>query len=906
MPYGTKEAMTSTWNAEQAAYIAAPLADGCMAGLPGGGKSRSILSRIMHQVQQKIIPERSALILTFSKDACEDMRRKVATICPKAVDKTKHVRTIHSLSLSIVNRLVHSKSTSSLDTVVYRATQLLKGSTEEEVRNVYALQHIRTIRLDEAQDISKIQYEFARSLATVLKATLELIGDSNQNIYQFQGGTDIYLRNHPGFRVQLRENYRSTAKLVELASEARPWKSDAPMISARGVQGETPTLISGDVNTILKRTLDIIRMHRKKNRHIAIIGPVRHAKPKQNGHVARLGLSLVANMLFEKGIPFMIHYSESDDSDESKSPAISSTEGANTDYSVVHLYTCHGSKGLEFDVVLFLNYHQTLMGRPFDKLKTSELIAYRYLVYVALTRAKDYLYLFHLHDQPIWQGYFDYAHLLTLEQQDTDKKAELKPVTNEKQQLDEPEKFVTGAWKKLIKNRTFITEQHLATIEDIICPTITPAAESTAAESTAAESAAAVDDYPALPEYDQLSTLYGEWAENMFYYAFDGSTPILGHIKKMLNNMTVVPASAQMAVAFTEFCGVMMYESPDFIQWSSIDRCRMSLMMNEKIRPLLEYLDNQRIMGATDVCITLANRCCFFDTDILSKMIQGLPPTLAPSDIWKMCLFLWQYRCEAKYRWFADYSQHLEALNPYALRIQVLARSISQQGGNYDFQVSTRMSLLPIVGRADMVSWDKQHVIEMKFSKSGAPSTSDAIQVAGYLEMLDGKHSSDWKVQIFNLFTCDVYDVCYDVTPQSRWKLYKCLSECLSMPFKEAVWVYQIDKETGVNLEEVATGLLIDNASHIKDIIDLCEYPMMISHNDTHIHHDYSLQYSAVLVSSATLLKGGADKEAIASLYSAVSNNKRNCPIETSMVCDILNKLGMDYEKIRTLTMNNT
>ena len=882
--------MSTKWNAEQLSYINAPFTDGVLSGIPGAGKSRVCAARIMHQVQQKVIPEKGALILTFSKEACEDFRRKVSTMCPKIIDKIKHVRTIHSLSLSIVNRLSHTKATSSVDTIVYRATQLLKTSTEEEVRNVFALQQIKTIRLDEAQDISKIQYEFACSLATALKATLELIGDSNQNIYQFQGGTDMYLRNHAGFRVQLRENYRSTAKLVNLASQARPWKSDAQMISARGVEGDTPTLVSGDVNTILKRVLDVIRMHRKKNRHIAIIGPVRHAKPKQNGHVARLGLSLVSNMLFEKGIPFMIHYSESDDNDESKSGATSSTEGANTDYSVVHLYTCHGSKGLEFDVVLFLNYHQSLMGRPLDKLKASELVAYRYLVYVALTRAKDYMYLFHLHDQPIWQGYFEYKDKLLLEGKEPKEDICVKPAS------DEPDMFVAGAWKKLAKDRAFMTEQHLATIEDILSPKIIATTPKTAPT-----------ECPSLPEYDQLATLYGEWAENMFYYSYNKSVPVLIHIKRMLNNMTVLPATAKMVAAFIEFRHVMMYDSPDLIQWSSIDRCRLNLMMNEKIQPLMEYLDSQRVMGATDICITLANRCCFFDTEVMTKLIQELEQqsVLVPCDIWKMCLFLWQYRCEAKYRWFGDYSSHLEALKPYAHRIHELASGMFSEGGNYDFQVNTNMSLLPIVGRADMVSWDKQHIIEMKFSKGSGMSTSDAVQVAGYVEMLDGKHSSEWKVQIFNLFTCDVFNVTYDTSPQSRWKLYKCLSECLSVPLKEAAWVYQIDREMGVSLEEVATGLLVEGTSHIKDVVDQCEYPMMISHNNPHsIHNDYSMQYSAMLVDSSTLFKGGADNDALTSLYSAVCNKKK-CKLETSMVCEVLNKLGMDYDKIRTITMNH-
>ena len=64
-----------------------------------------------------------------------------------------------------------------------------------------------------------------------------MIGDPNQNIYQFQNGSDQYLINHPGKNFKLIKNYRSTPHIVNFINYFRPWdKLTNKMISTKRQQ----------------------------------------------------------------------------------------------------------------------------------------------------------------------------------------------------------------------------------------------------------------------------------------------------------------------------------------------------------------------------------------------------------------------------------------------------------------------------------------------------------------------------------------------------------------------------------------------------------------------------------------------------------------------------------------------
>ena len=67
---------------------------------------------------------------------------------------------------------------------------------------------VKMIFIDEAQDLNKIQYDIACFLKKTLGASLHLIGDPNQNIYQFRESYESFMLNHEGVKFFLTQNFR--------------------------------------------------------------------------------------------------------------------------------------------------------------------------------------------------------------------------------------------------------------------------------------------------------------------------------------------------------------------------------------------------------------------------------------------------------------------------------------------------------------------------------------------------------------------------------------------------------------------------------------------------------------------------------------------------------------------------
>ena len=67
-----------------------------------------------------------------------------------------------------------------------RAINVIKSKSDKELREIKCLKNIKVMIVDEAQDLSDIQYELILLLKNKLNIKLILVGDPNQNIYQFQ------------------------------------------------------------------------------------------------------------------------------------------------------------------------------------------------------------------------------------------------------------------------------------------------------------------------------------------------------------------------------------------------------------------------------------------------------------------------------------------------------------------------------------------------------------------------------------------------------------------------------------------------------------------------------------------------------------------------------------------------
>lgn len=109
------------------------------------------------------------------------------------------------------------------DLLVYGRELLLK---HRWIAGIYGARY-NHLCVDEAQDLNLAQYEFIKALCGDLTSSVMMVGDPNQMIYGFNGSSSVYLCEHfvrdfSPVRYELKENYRSTRKIIKAANKLRP------------------------------------------------------------------------------------------------------------------------------------------------------------------------------------------------------------------------------------------------------------------------------------------------------------------------------------------------------------------------------------------------------------------------------------------------------------------------------------------------------------------------------------------------------------------------------------------------------------------------------------------------------------------------------------------------------------
>lgn len=691
------------FNAEQQAFIDAPFTDGALIGCPGGGKTHVLIHRIVRLVDDGAIPPNDGfMVLTFSRAACADFKERGRKVRP-GLFNDDNVRTIHSLSYFIAGE-------SSMETVVSRAVAKLDADVRSKVP---CLANVEAIFIDEAQDISAVQYDLARGLRDALNAPLVLVGDPNQNIYQFQAGSDRFLKEHPGFRVHLVHNYRSTAAIVAVSNAARPVKGP-DMVSSSGIQGDKPVLVTGMAKDIAEKIVRVAEDALRNGLSVAVIGPVKKAFASYGGMQTNIGLQWAYHHLRRADLPVRVHYREDSQVEEQISKASNSIgPGA------VHLLTMHGSKGLEFDVVMVLNYHRKLMGRDPSARDISD---HPYLMFVGLSRAKRWMYLFRLHTHDVWHGYHGYSNLLELEND---------PVDEADVQVPADTRVKCIGWTDLLRNRVVMDERSLSDLEDAMGIKVAHFGETFECAQP--------------QETDVLSALYGLWAENTFYHRYRGeSPPCLRQIESMVGNLVCVPL--RFAGALRALKHRLGMDNAELIRKETVKENEENIP-TEFYEFLIQRLDAVDAVGAF---LFLPDICRWYDDKALNELIErartaidsGKP--IARDVMWRMCLFLWQYRIEAAHRWHRKYGKHLRDLADHERHIAKTAAALED---GWTFCVGCGLGHVPVIGEADAVHEQRREIIELKFCS--AFQTSHAVQAVGYGLMLGGK----WDISVLNLKT---------------------------------------------------------------------------------------------------------------------------------------------------------
>lgn len=347
----------------------------------GSGKTRCIIARMDRLIKENIYKPDNVLMLTFSRFTRDDFMQKLKTYGAKYIKKSS-VRTIDSFAKSLIDK----DNTVDVSLLSLKFMKYLENTKPSVLRKNEKLACIKMVFVDEAQDLNEIQYHIFKNLKRKLKVNVNLIGDPNQNIFQFRGSSDKYLRSFRAKVFTLTKNFRSYAPIVEFSKYLRPF-NDMNIECTKGDLQLKPVLTFYDnEKTLEKNLVALLKGAMKKGIEMSDFAILSPTRGRMKGYGRSHGLCLISNVLFKSGIKFKQFYEEATDESFGGGITYEPVKGH------VNVLTYMGSKGLEWKYVIIIDADMCLINkRYFDEDKHN---ADRYLLYVACSRAIENMIIF--------------------------------------------------------------------------------------------------------------------------------------------------------------------------------------------------------------------------------------------------------------------------------------------------------------------------------------------------------------------------------------------------------------------------------------------------------------------------------------------------------------------------------
>lgn len=671
-----------TFNQYQLEFIESPLEDSKLLGIPGGGKTRCIIEKIFkHLSNNDYLSNNDFIILSFSKRARFDFIEK-GKIYKKIFTKN-NVRTLHSLAQLIVSTL-QKNNTNSLETIILAALNLIKNKSLESIKQLPIFSSIKTIYLDESQDISESQYQLVSQIKNKLKCHLIMVGDPNQNIYQFQGGSDKFLLEYPGKTYYLKHNYRSSQNIVALTNSISPNKLNIMESASQSEENNKITISVNSIEDIKTQIIAEINSYCGDLSQIAIIGPVRKSNPISNTYL-NIGLSYIVNILEEHNIQYTKFFKDSNSYNTQQDTEVRRSNNH------VNLLTIHGSKGLEFDKVILLNFHFNTFGiQP----SLEDYNRFRYLWYVAVSRAKTDLSIYCLNNRIIWP---------LIKHIPSDIYTINKPPVFPKLTFNETRKKLNHGVTELLKNAK---PEQLYTLENLI-------------NHKVIEHQIYQVDNTKILEYREYSTLYGLFIEKIFeyYYSLKNNNITNNIFYKFKQHIEIgIFIDAKLARYVIMLIKRLNYKLTDQFYLEIFHNHKHKFSSKElqvyhyieskisnRLQPFTLIFENEVIINDLDYIIELCN-----------SMITNYNHPKYIQHIFQIILYNYQIDNEAAYLWKKDFTPHLNTLQPFIDKIQEYVANIKD---TMEFGIQTQHPNLPIIGIIDILQ-NKNTIIDIKFTKN--------------------------------------------------------------------------------------------------------------------------------------------------------------------------------------------
>lgn len=752
------------YNDEQLKFINSPLENSKLLGIPGGGKTASIIGKVTHHYNNKEIKLNEFCILTFSRRACSDFIEK-GIKQNKKIFTPKNIRTIHSMAGRIISQLKDVRN-STKETVIVSCLSFLEHGIIN-ITKIEEVKNLKVIFVDEAQDISEVQYNLIMKISSLTGAVVIMIGDPNQNIYQFQNSSDKYLLNHDGPVYYLIKNYRSSPRLVNFINEFRPWADLTPrMISTKemndnDVLNKKPIVFIGSVDEIIKDVLTKIQNSPFKREDIAIIGPVKKSKQIYDTYT-NIGLSLFTNMLSYLNIPFVKHYDDNNSDEEVALDAIRRTEGA------INIFTIHGSKGLEFNQVFLLNFHTNTFGMTPSQERYKE---FKYLWYVGLSRAAYDLNIYVDKVKTPWDELkrcdstlFHYKN---------------KKLANFNKDLKFQDEIEPVNYKviDMLNNKKMVDENTLFLLDDLFKLNIE---EVNMFSETELWSDTPVINYP------EFQKLYNIFIENIVSFKLKGSNALfINNIYKMIKNRVLVPK--------------------EHINGYKLLRIRVPC---NKLIKLSDFHDIKNMLGKSEedfynyLCTVIGdnyNTEFYIDIDEngetypkeeIIKSIKYLKggKGMDLKIILNLTLFMYQLENESSYLWRYDFTNILATLQPYINNIVNYIELFKEN--EFEFSKFVKHPSLDLIGKIDLLNKSSNTIINIKFSNTISIKEIYNIVINNFI--IGGGHN----MEIWNFMTGVRFII--KLGAVDNYSLMKLLAKSIKRKINNIIFFYDL-KTTGGN-----------------------------------------------------------------------------------------------------------
>jgi len=741
-----------SFNQEQLDFINSPLIDCKLIGIPGGGKTRCIIEKIhTHLKKNDYNSKNDYLILSFSKRARFDFIQKGKI--HKSYFTRNNVRTLHSLSQIIISKFQKNK-TSCLDTIIIAALNIIKKTNAENLKELELFSSLKTIFLDESQDISGSQFELIMLLKEKLNCNLVMVGDPNQNIYQFQGGSDKYLLNYPGKTFLLKKNYRSTKNIIDFTNSISPNSLNQMEYSYVEVNHKINIIID-NINNIKNNILKEIKESEYDLSEIAIIGPVRKSKPISNMYL-NIGLTYIVNFLEENNIDYVKYFKDSEDN-------IFDNELKKKD-NHVNILTIHGSKGLEFKHVILVNFHFHTFG---INVSIEEYNKFKYLWYVATSRAMFKLSIYSLGNKPIWP-------LLKNVSTNT-YNCNKQPIFNKLMFIERKSNLnhsVTGILKKT-------NPENLYRLESLLNHTIQK------------EFLYKVP-YNSILDYEEYSALYGLFIEKIFEYYYSKKKyvkekNIFYIFKKQIFNSILVEKKR-----ISDVIKIIRKLNYNLTQEFTLDMFhKYKNMFSNKEISIYNYIESRVINKHTTFSFIFENEVIIRDEKTIIKICDDMIKNYDGNyiiNIFYLVLYKYQIETESGFLWKKDFTKNINSLKVYINKIESYVETIDS---SMEFGVMTQHPNIPIIGIIDILE-DKEKILDIKFTNT--LDLKHIIQVLLYYNNIFPDWSKKKELYILNLKQGIKYKI--NISPiLTNYTILKELCSITNDKLRNLLFIYDLETD---------------------------------------------------------------------------------------------------------------